>query len=654
MSLLFFLVPLAFLTSLKDPFFIKEPLAQTLILLASGLWLLKKSDKPVVAQSPIPAFAGTVGDKLIGLHSDESKAPDESGNYTQVLKNNLMNHGAYPIFWVTLASGFLFLFSILFSLKNAVHPPLVWRFFFWQLLLVLLFFLSSRLEEQEKDKIFLSIGAASLIAGSYGMLQHFGWDFVPWVENWGGRPGSAFGNPNFAAGWWIMVLPLFIGYFFSNLAKTEKLKNRFLGSLVLPFLGIVLSALNLYWTKTRGAWIAEGLAILITGFIWLFVVKIKPKHPKLFYAAHALGILLFIGALSLPITNPRLLMTNDSMIQRIFKWHTALEMVKDYPAFGVGAGNMKVHYALYQAKVREKINIALKSTSELNVHHEFFQIWAEQGSFGLIAFLLIFGVWYWKVIIRLSFPSRQRREESRGVNVKSKTMDSSFRWNDNYGMGAYDWSVFISILAFFFFCFTNFPLHTVPTACLLFFLMGTFCVSSNCDSNPSDTSSRARIDSGKNPGVLSLLKDKPWIPAFAGMTLVVFIFWFFILPPIRAEYNRAEGEKFQQQKNYDQAIAFYQKAIELDFYRSERTAYHLGECYRALGDYSKAIQAYEIAVQLRNYGEVYNNMGNCYYLLRRFDDAIKNWEIAVRLGLPDPSAQQEAENNLKIIKEVKP
>jgi len=76
----------------------------------------------------------------------------------------------------------------------------------------------------------------------------------------------------------------------------------------------------------------------------------------------------------------------------------------------------------------------------------------------------------------------------------------------------------------------------------------------------------------------------------------------------------------------------------------------LGECYRAVGNYTDAIKAYEISIQLRNYGEVYNNIGNCYYLLNNKNEAVRNWEKAVQLELPDPSVQIEVQNNLKILK----
>lgn len=470
-------------------------------------------------------------------------------------------------------------------------------FFFWQLLLALLYFLSCQIqEEREKKFIFNSIALASAVAGIYGGLQHFGIDFVQWANSWGTRPSSTFGNPNFAAGWWAMTFPIFIAKFFS-----EKNKSRWL-----CFALALLMLANLYWGRTRGAWIAFVCSSLVGTLFW---VESKKKVSVSFSAAIT-GI--FVAGIMIFFVLPQIYSLGDpSVVERKFKWATAWQMVKEHPAFGVGAGNLKVNFALYQAKVREgepyKTHLAFRATSESNVHNEYFQIWAEMGTVGLLSFLAIFICYFLRLFLSLKWVSQ---EEERVFQIGIAT----------------------SILAFLLYSLTNFPLHIVPNSCLLFFLLGV---------------SETAFPATKGQKLLTVKKN----PALTIATLLVQLFltkkW--ILPPLQADYLRLQAEIAAAQQNFSKAVELYHRAIDLDFERSERTAYDLGELYRKFGKIQDALNAYQISVALRNYGEIYNNIGNCYYLLGKREEAIQNWKTAVRLGLPDANAQKQTEKNIQLL-----
>lgn len=549
---LFIFVPTFFFTGTKDPFFIKEPIAQSLIFIAFLFWIIAIVEQKHVFKRPPLLIPLTI-----------------------------------------------LLLAIVCSLKNAVHSNLVLQFLFWQSLLVLLYLVIAHIKtEKEMNLIFKGIVLSSLISGIYGAMQHFGHDFIPWSIQWGTRPGSTFGNPNFAAGWWVMVLPLFASKF-----MTEKNNNRWF-YLALTF----FTAFNLYWGRTRGAWIASAISFFV-GITFWFILK-----RKISTILSSIFVSIFCILIGFLFISQTFNLKNPSIIERKFKWATAWKMIEDYPAFGVGAGNLKVNFALYQAAVREtppfKNELAFRATSESNVHNEYFQIWAETGTVGLISFLLIFVCWF-------------------GYFIKNcKTITPEKLWQEI--------GVLSSVSAFLVFSLTNFPLHIVPNACLLFFLLAL---------------SGFREEKKKVVAPLQSTSSNHFL-CMTAIVAFVFIFAKLIFPPLRADYFRRQAEILAAQNNFEKAVPLYQRAIELDFYRSERTAYDLGECYRKIGKIEEAIKAYEISVQLRNYGEIYNNIGNCYYLLGNKMKAARNWEIAIHLGIPDPSAQKQTESNLTTIKRL--
>lgn len=497
-----------------------------------------------------------------------------------------------------------FLAVILFSLKNASHKVLVFQFFFWQSLWTLLYCSAAQCNEKERNLILKGIAFASLISGIYGALQHFGLDFFPWATQWGDRPGSTFGNPNFAAGWWGMTAPLF---FSKSISEKKAYRWNY-------FLLTILMILNLYWGRTRGAWLALLLSSFVGGMLWFELrKKITPLISTLATVA-VFGFLTFL-LLRTQILN----WENPSVIERQFKWATAWRMIKDYPVFGVGAGNLKVNFALYQTEVRErapfKEHLSFRATSESNVHNEYFQIWAEMGTIGFCSFLFIFIFWYWRLRRTWSAAPPEKQLEKIGIVT--------------------------AIFSFLFFSLTNFPLHIVPNACLLFFLLGI-----------SDAP-EAKKKAGASSSEKTVVPTRPnYFVRSAAFILFALIFFKLIFPPLQADYLRLQAETAVAQKDFVRASALYERAIDLDFSRSERTAYYLGECYRATGQIQPAIKAYEIALQLRNYGEIYNNIGNCYYLLGNKMEAATNWATAVRLGLPDSNAQNQTEKNLATVQRL--
>ncbi len=284
-----------------------------------------------------------------------------------------------------------------------------------------------------------------------------------------------------------------------------------------------------------------------------------------------------------------------------------MEMFKEHPFFGVGAGNLKVNFANYQSKIKR--NTQLKSTSESNLHNEFLQRLAETGIFGFIAFISVFFVFFFKC--------------AKLLHNKMKSEESEF----NLLMG-----IFTGAFSVFVYGLTNFPFSIVPVASSMFVLFG---ISESLEEKKYLT----KI-SQKHPSPL--------------LFLVILMGWIFLIceivvPRFTSDIARRKGDLYFSVNALPLAAKEYKKALKLDYYHSERTAYDLGEAYRKSGDYDKAIAAYKISVALRNYGEVYNDIGNCYFKINDFDNALKYWQNAVELGLPNENDQNIVLNNIKVL-----
>ena len=105
-----------------------------------------------------------------------------------------------------------------------------------------------------------------------------------------------------------------------------------------------------------------------------------------------------------------------------------------------------------------------------------------------------------------------------------------------------------------------------------------------------------------------------------------------------------KGYNAQLNKEYDKAISFYLRVIELN--PDYAKAYNnLGVAYKNQGNTTKAIQLYEKAIELNpDYADAYYNLGVAYKDQGNLIKAIQNYEKAIALDPDDAKAY----NNLGI------
>ena len=235
---------------------------------------------------------------------------------------------------------------------------------------------SIRSKRQLKTLIY-SILIASIGVALYGVIQYiFGFEEGRiWTDNQmftdiKTRVVSTFENPNVLGEYLLLLIPISLGYMFS-----EKNKYR------LPMnLGTtVLLALCMIFTYSRGNWL--GLIVAIVLFFMFY-------NGKFVWC----GILL---ALFLPVFMPESIInrfmsigdtTDTSTSYRVHIWIGTLRMLKDYWLTGVGLGT-KAFETIYP-------HYAYNSVLAQHPHNLYLNIFAENGLWGLIAFLVIIFVYY--------------------------------------------------------------------------------------------------------------------------------------------------------------------------------------------------------------------------------------------------------------------
>ena len=93
----------------------------------------------------------------------------------------------------------------------------------------------------------------------------------------------------------------------------------------------------------------------------------------------------------------------------------------------------------------------------------------------------------------------------------------------------------------------------------------------------------------------------------------------------------ARGNEFAAVGNHSQALAAYDKAIQLDSQLAE--AYNnRGTVKYELGQFTEAIEDYSAAIRLKsNYADALSNRGNAYLALEQFQNAERDLQAAVKL-----------------------
>jgi len=228
------------------------------------------------------------------------------------------------------------------------------------------FFLFSNLydNKQNRNTIIIFWVLGGFLAVIYGIMTHYGgfWIVItPQVD----RIFSTFGNPIFFAAFLVATIPLSVYKLIQDREPSYK---------VLWFFVLISYLIALYFTKTRAAWIAFIVSIVV--FIFLSLDS-KVKKVILIF------ILVIFGFL-FTLTTKNVWMRQQG---HLVIWRDSLRMLFNKPVLGVGLGSFHISFPDYASDELKKIWPQTKNIVN-DAHSEFVQILAETGVVG-------FGIFMW-------------------------------------------------------------------------------------------------------------------------------------------------------------------------------------------------------------------------------------------------------------------
>src|SRR4030042_2389840 len=145
-------------------------------------------------------------------------------------------------------------------------------------------------------------------------------------------------------------------------------------------IGLMSIAINLYLTKSFGAWLA--IAVSLSIYFWLKYSKIWQKK---YIAVFLIIFLIFIGWAGFDkFENIKNLGDRSSLASRTIIWESAVLMIQNNPLFGIGPGNFQNKYLEYQKYFPPYLEWSVPQP-----HNLFMTFWLESGLVGLIGFIWI-------------------------------------------------------------------------------------------------------------------------------------------------------------------------------------------------------------------------------------------------------------------------
>jgi len=185
------------------------------------------------------------------------------------------------------------------------------------------------------------------------------------------RAQGTFGSPIVAASYLVLLIAPAVGLLLSPAPR----RSRLLALAAVPAAGV-----GLVLTLSRAAWATGFLSLLLLAVVALFR---RWLSPRLVLALGFLGLLTLLPFLDVVVTR---LTAPDagSAASRLPLMRIALDVIREHPLIGVGINNLPLVMAEYRV-------LDYGGTWLFQVHNKYLLVWAETGTFGLLAFMGFFG-----------------------------------------------------------------------------------------------------------------------------------------------------------------------------------------------------------------------------------------------------------------------
>lgn len=203
-----------------------------------------------------------------------------------------------------------------------------------------------------------------------------------------GRLVGLWQSPNFLA---LLLVPTW-PFFLLLLCRECTLRKKNVTNIVTMLLGSAVSLATLLLTRSYGGIIAADVSALL--FFHFGFPKPFQKYTRFLLALVLVGTVLF-GTILLKNTSLQEYFSLDSrssFASRVMIWRSSAKMIDDSPIFGIGPGNFQDVYLAYQQFFPPYLEWAVPEP-----HNVFLAFWLNSGLIGLIAFLGLLWLWFYRL-----------------------------------------------------------------------------------------------------------------------------------------------------------------------------------------------------------------------------------------------------------------
>ncbi|MCL5773204.1 MAG: O-antigen ligase family protein [Firmicutes bacterium] len=329
-----------------------------------------------------------------------------------MIKRGAVRFAGSPFYLPIVVFALLFILSVARSISILISLSYLFDFVTF---LILFFLVVQQFSKEMTRNAVVWIVAGALPVSIYGIMQHFGIDFVEWVQKalMGRRAFSTLGNPDFLGGYISTLFPLLFALL---LASNKSVKSIFY--LIAGFL-FAITALSTY---SRACWIASAAGILLLIlFIGVSNLKLNWRRIALFFTIILAAFFIFNmeeRAFARKSTESQSILLNNQYVNReeiaaarelsvsgrlkdifstteinnaarLYLWGSALKAMGDYPYSGSGPGTFDYVFPKY--RYNEPMFLRGKFKVPGHPHNEFLDVGVSTGIPGLIAFLWVVG-----------------------------------------------------------------------------------------------------------------------------------------------------------------------------------------------------------------------------------------------------------------------
>ncbi|MBE0447332.1 MAG: O-antigen ligase family protein [Actinobacteria bacterium] len=256
-----------------------------------------------------------------------------------------------------------------------------------------IYFISVQLVREDKrlERMLkvMTLGFALVVL--YGLVQLAGFDF-PNIARLHPSLYSSLSSPILLGAYLVVMLPILC-----SLAKNSREGNWRL----LAWFLILIGAINLLFTESRGAWAGLVVSVLVIFAVWRrpsmawIKGRRRPNIAQIKNKLMAIGVIVvamivFSLALFAPSNHigQRLVSTStlseDSIAIRFETWKASLNMISDRPLLGFGLEQMSYWFPIYKTPRHAKISPVLV---EDHARNDFLQVATDIGIPGLLFYI---------------------------------------------------------------------------------------------------------------------------------------------------------------------------------------------------------------------------------------------------------------------------